>query len=212
MTEEKWKNCGLTYKIAHSTKWLLIFHHEVSEGKFSKDNAAFNLQKNKFSYISRISDYHYVNRFNESYEFLLEYPKEFPGEYNRWIQDKDPMSEWDSNITGTNATGFSPVSLSWKDRFGGLMRNHIDRSLLNGQTGVWFWNYAIGHISSQYISDEHKSPGPIYIKGNEQIHHHVSSIYLWLRISSPVCNLCTHYRKLPHFTFQSCFFLLFTFS
>ena len=45
MTEEKWKNCGLTYKIAHSTKWLLIFHHEVSEGKFSKDNAAFNLQK-----------------------------------------------------------------------------------------------------------------------------------------------------------------------
>ena len=198
MSDEEWKNCGLTYKVAHDTKWLLIFHHEVSEGKFSRETAAFNLKKNKFSYISRISDPHYVNRFNESYEFLLEYP-EFPGQYNRWIQDKDPMSEWDSNITGTKASGFSPVNLSWKDNFGGLMRDHYNSSLLNGQTGSYLWHYAIGDWSSFYIDQEGVTPGITFntdeYGGFE--YKMVKSIFLWIRIHSIICNLCTKMRYYP---------------
>ena len=182
MSSEEWKNCGLTYKVAHNTKWLLIFHHEVTEGKFSPQTAAFNLQKGKFSYIARISDKNYVKRFNESYEFLLEYPKERPNEYNRWIQANDPMTEWDSNISETKATGFSPVSLSWNDCFGGLMRNHCNSSLLNGQTGDDRWNFAIGDWSSSFIDNEGVTPGPILNRiengGYDYNYQRVTSVYL----------------------------------
>ena len=107
------------------------------------------------------------------------------------------MSEWDSNITGTNATGFSPVSLSWKDRFGGLMRNHIDRSLLNGQTGSFNWNYAIEDYSS--IDNQGVTPGVVLNQNENGDYQYkmVTSVLLWIRINKIVCNLCTKFRYFP---------------
>ena len=212
MPGEVWRCGQLTYKVQFDTKWLLVFQHNTSYGAFTRSTALLNFGKGKFSYLSRISDPHYVKRYNESYEFLLEYPIELPGGYNHWIQAKDPLSEADRNKTGLTATDFKPVNLSWGDGFGGLMSTSHSACLLDGQTGIWNWNYAIGHISSQYISDEKKSPGPIIRQGSEVEYIFVTSIYLWLRISSPTCILCTQCRKLPHSIFQSCFFILITFS
>ena len=191
MTGDIWIVHELTYKIQFGTKWLLVFQHNISYGTFTNSTASLNFKKGKFSYSSRISNPHYVKRFNENYEFLLEYPVEFPDGYNRWIQTKDPLSETDRNETGLQASGFKPVNLSWDYAFGGLMRTSHGSSLLDGQTGSWYWNYAIGHISSQYIFDEKKSPRPLLRDDNETHAIHVSSIYLWLRIYSPMCNFCT---------------------
>ena len=212
MPDEIWKNCGLIYKIAHETKWLLIFHHEASTGKFTMETAAFNLEKNKFSYISRISNPRYVKRFNDSYEFLLEYPNEFQGEYNRWLQDKDPTTEWDNGIDGIQASGFSPIFLNWKDNFGGLMRDSSNSALLNGQTKSVNWNYAIGDCSNEYISSG-VTPGiteNIDSKGNYKTTR-VTSVYLWIRVGSIVCNLCTKIRKYPFIT-RNMFISIFLFS
>ena len=196
MSDEVWQNCGLTYKISHDTKWLLIFQHNASRGAFTRETAEFNLEKGKFSYLSRISDTRYVKRFNDSYEFLLEYPAQFQDEYNRWIQSKDPLSEWDNNITGTIANGFSPVHLDWPANFGGLMRNNYNTSLLNGQTGNWKWNYAIGDWSDEFIQNN-ETPGPTFQDGDKYSVKRVTVVFLWIRIKSIVCNVCTRMRKPP---------------
>ena len=156
MSGEIW-NCGKhTYKVQFDTKWMLIFQHNTSYGPFTELTAPLCFQKGKISYLARISDNNYVKRYDANYEFLLEYPDEFPGEYNHWIQTKDPLSESGRNESGLTATGFQPVNLSWSYMFGGLMLNHYKTSLLDGQTGTWNWNYAIGDWSLAYIPSEKK--------------------------------------------------------
>ena len=210
MAAEVW-NCGkFTYKVQFNTKWMLIFQHNTSKGIFSQKTAELNFEKGKFSYLSRISDPTYVKRFDQNYEFLLEYPVEFSGQFNHWFQSKDPLSEWDKNETGVKATGFEEINLSWKTEFGGLMRNHYKTSLLDGQTGTWNWNYAIGDWDPYYIVDgDHKTPG---IVEEDQIYIHVSSIYLWIRIASPICQFCTQMKKSQYSLFSSFLFIILPFS
>ena len=200
--EDKWQIGKLTYKYALDKQWLLIFQHNTSYGIFSKTTAEFNLQKGKFSYLSRISDPLYVKRFNESYEFLLEYPVEFPNQYNHWIQSCDPLSEWDRDQTGFTAPNYEPVNVSWSIGFGGLLRNHYGMSLLDGKTGSWNWNYAIGDWSIQYILSNGKTPGP-----HGEL---VSSVYLWIRIKFPMCEIYTQVTRssLNYILFSYCFITL----
>ena len=121
---------------------MLIFQHNISYGFFSKENASFNIQKGKFSFFSQLSNSFYVHRFNESYEFLLEYPKELPGDYNRWIQNSNPLSETEiDGKIGQTASGFTPIFLTWPDYFGRLMKSISNQCLIDGQTGTGNWNY-----------------------------------------------------------------------
>ena len=187
----EWK-CGyFVYKYQHNALWLLILQHNFSYGVFTQDTAKFSLSLGRFSLLSQISNEKFIKRYNKSYEFLLEYPVEFPNEYNHWIQSKDPMSEWDREEVGLTATGFSPVKLSWSNLFGGLMRNMYKTSLLDGETGYWNWNFAIG----DWTSKGGVSPGPLrYFNGSQIL---VSSIFLWLHIKRPICTyyFCSKQRK-----------------
>ena len=63
-----------TFKNAYNATWLKVYDFFPGFGKFSKDEASFCLNKNRFSIFSLIKDTSVVRRFNESYEFVIEYP------------------------------------------------------------------------------------------------------------------------------------------
>ena len=191
-----WTSGINTYKIFSNSLWLLVFQHNTSYGKFDQSTAKFNLKKGKFSYLSIISNPKLIRRFSESYEFILEYPVEFPNQYNHWIQSKDPIYDSSTETNSYEASGFRPINLSWPDNFGGLTNNHLNYSLLDGQKSDSRWNYAIGDWYDRYIDTEGKTPGPVF--GDYLIYDtvHVTSIYLWIRIRSQINYLCTKIRML----------------
>ena len=189
MNNETWKHGIFTYKVEHGTKWLLVFQHSTKNGFFTQEKASFNLQKGKFSILKWISNFHYIKRYNSSFEFLLEYPEDFPNKSNRWLQSVNPLDETDYNTTTSGslfyAEGFSKYWLDFSNRFGGLLRSHSGLCLLDGELGYWNWWYAIGDWRGQYVD---KTPGPHDIT--------VTSVYLWIRISSPYYNTCKQQRNL----------------
>ena len=204
MNAEVWSHKIFTYKIEHGTKWLLLFQHYPKNGFFTRQNAAFNLQKGKFSIVNLIGNTHYVKRYNSSFEFLLEYPNEYPNQYNRWIQDINPLDKYDKNATNPETDykvpGFWPIHLNFTD-FGGLLRSHSYSSLLDGKIGEIYWWYAIGDWTGRY------SPNTAGPTGTG-----VSAVYLWIRVSSPYYPTCVN-----HFTFSLLrryflFFSIITFS
>ena len=109
-----------------------------------------------------MSNQHYVHRYNpENYEFLLEYPDDFPGKYNRWTQTKDPLDDPEENVGGSSvqkAQGYTKVKLSWESKFGGLMLSISPNTLLDGQTGDSNYRYAIGQFVDKW---NHTLAGPI---------------------------------------------------
>ena len=182
MMGEKWNRGVYQYKIEFNTHWMLIFQHNTSKGFFKNENdAKLSLVKGKFSILDRISNNYFVHRFSTDYEFLLEYPIEYEGQYNRWKQTKDPLDDPDYNSTvPLKATGFDSINCSWTYLFGGLMKSHSGRTLLDGQTGSWYWNYAIGDYTSIFKPNTAGTPT---IDGKDTIP--VSFVNLWIRISSP---------------------------
>ena len=206
---QTWKTGIYQYKVEHNALWLLAFQHNTALGPFNSQNVKYHLQPGKFSILSRISNSHYVKRFNESYEFLLEYPNEFQGEYNRWLQNKDPDLEQDEDNTHIKADGFTPIALSWSYGFGGLMKSVWPASYLDGQTGSKHWFYAIGDLSDQYYPN---TPGP-FTEQNGQINgHNVSCVKLWIRISKPNDICQTKPLNFPKIYYQNLFYFLFIIS
>ena len=170
------------YKFAHGSYWLLIFYHNAeNETLFDDLKEAENCNvENKFSILNEINSNFFKKSAQNSFEFLLEYPKEFPSDYIRWSQTQSPLYENEVKDV-LSAKGFKPihVSSSFSD-FTGLVSTTIDNSagcrttLLDGSVGVRTWYYSIGMYStceSKYGGK--KPPGP---PG-----HEVSEIYLWLR-------------------------------
>jgi hypothetical protein len=167
----------LTYKNDHDATWILVFRHNTSFGFFSdKTQASYNLNENMFSIISRLSDPLLVNRYkSDCFEFLLEYPGDYPGEYNRWRQTNDPMKEPEANEDGKrNATGYSPVHIDWdKTYWGGMVKSSMDCALLDGSTYIFYWFYAIGDVKAHYSP---KTPGPNNGKAG--------FVQLWVRVKT----------------------------
>ena len=178
---EEWNRGIYQYKTEFDTQWMLIFQHNTSKGFFKNEgDAKLSLQKERFSIIDRISNDYYVHRYSTNYEFLLEYPVDFPGEYNRWNQTNNPLDKMDYNSTSEiTATGFNSIHCDWPNYFGGLMKSHSGKTLLDGRTGSWYWNYAIGDYSKEYSE---KTPGPCQENSGTLL---VTFVNLWIRISSP---------------------------
>lgn len=189
--ERTLKRSFLTYKIDHGAAWLLVFRHRTSYKFFdNKTQAEFNLEENLFSIISFLSDSVVVRRYtNDCYEFLLEYPDDYPGEYNRWKQSKNPMFDLETSDDGKkNATGYHEVHIDWDSMYwGGLMKSSAGQTLLDGSTYHYYWHYAIGDISKDFGQ---KTPGP---------EKTVSFVQLWIRIKTATGNKMK--RESPFFLF-----------
>ena len=121
-----------TYRFYENCFWLLLFHHNTTEGGFfsDKESAKFSLDESKFSILSHL---HIIPKINQIDEFLLEYPG-LSHRYNWWRQSLNPLSEIEVNGDGSqNSSGFEPISLNWTvSNFGGLMVSISGCTLLDG--------------------------------------------------------------------------------
>lgn len=173
MTNKTWRSGHRIFKVEHDRIWQCIYNFKPEFGFFSKENASFNLEENRFSLISHIDNTRLIHRYNASFEFLLEYPNEFPGKYNHWFQSTNPAKEFIPDTGFTNASGYTPIHIDWSKKFGGLTMNTFKTCILDGRVGEFYWNYAIGDFKGQY---KPKTPGPP--------NTNVSYVILWIRIKS----------------------------
>ena len=173
----RWRDGIFEYKVDKDSLWMLVFEHNTTTHGFfsSKKDAEFKLERGKFSLISKLSDDSYVHRFNSSYEFLLEYPNNFTGLSNHWLQSVDPfLHPWPENDDNLYAPGFVPFGLEINSTFFGLMKDEYPvKALIDGRSND-NWHYAIGDYCKQY---EPLTPGPIGT--------YVSSVYLWIKVRQP---------------------------
>ena len=174
MADPKYK-----YKYAHGCYWLRIFHHQSLDGTviFTEDEAKNCDLPNKFSILDEISP---IMKHKGKYEFLLEYPIDYPNKYVRWRQDMNPLD--DKEVQGkSNATGFQGIHSDWSN-FRGLVRTTLNNNanciatLIDGNPGHGNWYYSIGMYS--YCDTVYSSKYPPGPSGA------VKDIYLWIRATS----------------------------
>ena len=98
------------YKYAYGSYWLLILYHNAEdETLFNSQEEAKNCNvENKFSILNEINSDFFKKFAQNSFEFLLEYPKEFPSDYIRWSQTQSPLYENEVNDV-FSANGFKPI-------------------------------------------------------------------------------------------------------
>ena len=173
--KEHWRYGVFEYKIVNGSLWMLIFQHNTTHGYFeNRKDAEFKLHYGKFSLLSKLSDSRYVKRYNESFEFLLEYPDNYTDLSNHWLQAVDPFLHGWSETTDKYAPGFVDLGLQIKSSFYGLMKQETEqKSLIDGAySSIWDW--AIGDYCREYFP---LTPGPPFIR--------VSSVYLWIKVLQP---------------------------
>ena len=182
--KESWNDGKYQYKVEYNTKWMLVFQHNTSFGYFTEENADYNFEKGKFSILRNLGNPSVIKRFNKSFEFLLEYPAEFPGQYNRWIQSANPFDVLDVHDQKYIAPGYTPIHINFSSFFGGLVKSTSNRCLLDAEPGYVYWNYGIGDWSGTYSPN---TTGPPYIS--------VSFVNLWIRILAPFIRTCLCHKK-----------------
>ena len=170
------------YKYAHGAEWLLIFFHNATDKTLFKDpEEASNCNtQNKFSILNELSPF---MKFSGQYEFLLEYPKDYPNDYIRWSQSKLPLDDIEKENVN-ESIGFNPISVpSYPLAFTGLVKTNLSikisggdclATLLDGNPGTNLWHYSIGMYSTcDFYYGDDQPPGPDC---------GVSEIYLWIRV------------------------------
>ena len=173
------------YKVFKGASWLLIFYHN-SNTLFESANEALNCNTNdKFSILNEISSFF---KADNKYEFLLEYPKNYPNDFIRWSQSQFPLENEEQAGVST-AADYKPIHVpSYKTVFGGLVKTTIENNgkcistLLDGNPGNLGWFYSIGMYSTcDTVYTSNKPPGP---EGA------VDETFLWIRVYLPrlTCN------------------------
>ncbi len=136
------------------SSWVRIFYHKNEGGTVlfkSYDEIMYSNTENKYSRLKWLPD---LKGSNSKYEFMLTYPIEFAGQYNRWKQTNAPQSTWMGNSSSTIvATGYEAIHIDWSDHYwGGLGRQNegtqtITSTFIDGSIGHTNWFYAIGATS-----------------------------------------------------------------
>ena len=193
------------YQFKHGTFWLLIFYHNAESHEiFESPEEAENCNtENKFSILNEISQF---MQYKEKFEFLLEYPKDLPGDYIRWTQTNFPLNELEEPDK-ENATGYHPIHISneYTHNFSGLVKTTINNdynctaTLLDGMPGVYNWWYSIGmHSLCDYGYNQTQPPGP---------DGPVKEIYLWTRAFF-IPHITTEIINRVHFSYSYIFIML----
>ena len=138
-------------------RWARIFYHNNKQGTvfFTSLAECKNIQtEDKYSRLGLL-DSGDTYKINGKYEFLLEYPIDAPGQYNRWRQTNAPQNEYIARATaGGQVTGYEAVHIDWTANYwGGLERFQENASAfsttwLDGSCGHGNWFYAIGAATS----------------------------------------------------------------
>lgn len=159
--------------------WARVFYHKNTGGTVLFDSAA---EAKSASTANKYSCLHMLDSLKGAdgkYEFLLAFPTDFPGKYNRWKQNNNPCNEFITNGDGSaTAAGYTAVSITWTGNYwGGLTRQNSNADTksgcyLSGSTGHSNWFYAIG----AYEKWDAAMPGP-----NSTA---VSETELWVRVDT----------------------------
>lgn len=177
---------GATIIDKYGAEWLEVFYHDNNNCKVFFDSQTEALHTNsqyKFSILDQLEKF----RGNDGkFEFLLEYPTDIPGKYNRWKQTDNPVKVTANN---TYASGYEAIHVDWSgNNWGGLLRaissnvTLLKGSIVNSNT----WFFAIGAIKAWDSSINHNGvPGPYtsasdYSNPNGIVH----DIHLYVRIDN----------------------------
>jgi|GEM_PF-2352412 len=119
----KVKKIGNVYvpikKHTDGSVWMRIYHHNNLYGKIFWDAKTQVLLDGGLDTLYKKSILYYMKendnnlKFNGKYEFMLEYPDDFPGKYRRWNQT--------SNFTKTSTiAGYKNISFNFEDPLNGV--------------------------------------------------------------------------------------------
>ena len=163
-------------------RWARIFYHNNRNGTvlFTSLAECKNTQTtDKYSRLG-ILDSGSTYKIGGKYEFMLEYPIDAPGQYNRWKQTNAPQNEYVARVsTGSQVTGYEAVHIDWTNNYwGGLERSKEDTTSfsptwIDGSVGHGNWFYAIGAAS-------------IHARGIPSYGSTPSVVELWIRIPDAV--------------------------
>ena len=162
-------------KRENGASWARVFYHNNRGGStmFANETEAKSVDTAyKFSVLGALDNY---KDSTGNWEFMLQYPRDISGKYNRWKQTANPATTTVANGTGSEtAPGYSAVHIDWNyDYWGGLTKSTAKETFINGSVGHGAWFYAIG----AYVAWKGGIPGPndtaVY-KGTE----------LWSRIDT----------------------------
>lgn len=154
------ENSGATIVDKYGAEWLEVFYHNNKSGTilFANEQEALHTNSQyKFSILDQLENFRGTNN---KFEFLLEYPDDFPNEYNRWKQTDNPVTV--SEVIGGDpykAAGYESVHIDWDSNrtdssicntFSGLLRSSRSSTytLIDGSIGHGNWHTAIGAMSS----------------------------------------------------------------
>jgi len=168
------------------SKWIRIFHHAHKNNTVWFTNYIEALSCSNPDKFSKLYLLDHFRRNDGKYEFMLEYPVEFPNQIIRWKQTNNPWRDYTGTAGSTAVAGYEPVQVDIADSYNhgkGLVRhnqayNSNSPCLLKGCPGIGDWWYAIGQAAIY----ETGMPGP-----NNVV---VSIVDLWVRIDN------TEYDKL----------------
>lgn len=150
------ENSGATIVDKYEAEWLEVFYHNNNNCKVFFSNQTEALHTNsqyKFSILDQLENFRGTDN---KFEFLLEYPDDFPNEYNRWKQTDNPVTV--SEVIGGDpykAAGYESVHIDWDSNrtdssicntFSGLLRSSRSstHTLIDGSIGHDNWHIAIG--------------------------------------------------------------------
>lgn len=162
-----------------NSAWARVFYHKNHAGTvlFTSVNEVLNTNtENKFSCLYLLDQ---LKGSDGKYEFMLTFPAQHAGKYNRWKQTNNPCKEYvatTSDGAGV-AAGYTAVHIDWTSNYwGGLTRQNssettLGNTYLSGSVGHSNWFYAIGAASKH----DGGIPGP---SGGTQ------ETELWVRIDT----------------------------
>lgn len=160
--------------------WGRIFYHKNNAGTtlFSAVDECRNIQEtDRYSRLYLLDE---MCGNDGKYEFMLTYPNEFAGQYNRWKQTNNPCDEYIAQTSDGSgvATGYEAVHIDWNTNYwGGLTRQNSDATTnsscyLSGSVGHSNWFFAIGAKTAWNDA----IPGPASAA--------VSVVELWVRLDT----------------------------
>lgn len=142
--------------LGDGSSWARIFYHNNKAGTvlFSSLAECQNTQTtDKYSRMYLLDDDTY--KVNGKFEFMLCYPIDAPGQYNRWRQTNAPQNEYVTRVSsGSQVTGYEAVHIDWTSNYwGGLERYQssattAETTWLDGSVGHGNWFYAIGSMAT----------------------------------------------------------------
>ena len=132
-------------KRENGASWARVFYHNNRRGTtlFANETEAKSVDTAyKFSVLGALDNY---KDSTGNWEFMLQYPKDLTGKYNRWKQTGNPATTTIANGNGSaNAPGYSAVHIDWiQNYWGGLTKSTASQTFINGSVGYAWWLYAI---------------------------------------------------------------------